>query len=714
MDFLNFEDFSIPPNQYKSRPLWFWNSSDHALSAITKEGIRNIMFYSAVDSGYAGFGILPEWLDDYMSEAYLDLYACALETAKNLHLKMCLYDENGFPSGSAGGLLAQQYPDDTIKRLDKEEKDISGPCRLELLIRTDNDTKYTGAVLLETDTNEIFDISDQFQPENSRQYSASFSVPTGNWKVMIFFIKKDGYDRVDYLDKKAVEHLLAITHEVYYQNFQKYFGAVIDSAFYDEPMLYQAKGRTWTERFNELFQERYGYSPIPLYPALWYDIGEKTAFARNALFGFRTELFSEHYIKTMNDWCNTHGIVLMGHMDQEENINPVTTCGDLMKIFQYQDIPGIDEISFYDRAIKAYKIVSSAAYNWDKPLVMTEVYGAMGEEIGIDILYKDIMNQFVRGINYVVPHAVWYNSEKGVTFPPELSFRNVKYASALPAYNDFTARVSMLLRGGKHVADIGILYPIDSLKAETRFDCGDPYSGNKPDGVDYMDLGHLLFTELHRDYTFLHPEVILQKCTVENGRLLLHNTINSEAYRILIIPGGSTVSFAVMQKIKEFYESGGNVIFTAMLPSHSSEEGHSAGVQEIIEHILRHRTKNTGYSAFLPETEHFQLNSLLKSLAIVPDVDIAQSGALSGGSFGYIHKIKFGRNIYYFANSSDQEITCSVTFRGKIINPCFWDPHTGTRTDVAYSYGEDKGTPITRVIVKLPGVRSIFLVENGY
>ena len=139
-------------------------------------------------------------------------------------------------------------------------------------------------------------------------------------------------------------------------------------------MLYQAKGRTWTERFNELFQERYGYSPIPLYPALWYDIGEKTAFARNALFGFRTELFSEHYIKTMNDWCNTHGIVLMGHMDQEENINPVTTCGDLMKIFQYQDIPGIDEISFYDRAIKAYKIVSSAAYNWDKPLVMTEVY----------------------------------------------------------------------------------------------------------------------------------------------------------------------------------------------------------------------------------------------------------------------------------------------------------------------------------------------------
>lgn len=404
------------------------------------------MEHSARESGYAGFGILPEWLDGYLSEPYFDLYRHALETAKKLGMKLCLYDENGFPSGSAGGLLAKKYPEDTMKRLDKEEKEVTGPCRAEFLIRA-KDAQYLGAVLFRPDTAEITDISDCFR-HDGRVCHASFSVPGGTYKIMAFFVRRDGYDRVDYLDRKAVEHLIGITHEAYYERFRDYFGTVIDSAFYDEPMLYQAKGRTWTGNFNSLFQKKYGYDPITLYPALWYDIGEKTAFARSALFGFRTELFSENYIKTMNEWCHAHGIALMGHMDQEENVNPVTTCGDLMKIFQHQDIPGIDEISFYDRARKAYKIVSSAAYNWDKPLVMTEVYGAMGEEIGIGVLYKDIMNQFVRGINYVVPHAVWYDSEKGVTFPPELSYRSQNYAAELPAYNNFTARTAMLLRGG--------------------------------------------------------------------------------------------------------------------------------------------------------------------------------------------------------------------------------------------------------------------------
>lgn len=29
------------------------------------------------------------------------------------------------------------------------------------------------------------------------------------------------------------------------------------------------------------------------YPALWYDVGPQTAAARNALFGFRSQLFFE-------------------------------------------------------------------------------------------------------------------------------------------------------------------------------------------------------------------------------------------------------------------------------------------------------------------------------------------------------------------------------------------------------------------------------------
>ncbi len=573
-------NFSTPLDEYKSRPLWFWNDS---LQNITKEQIREIMVNSKEQSGYFGFGILPNWIDNYMSDKYLELYEYALQTAKELGMKMCLYDENGFPSGSAGGLLPEQYPEDTLKRLDKSEGTFSGGQTADIMIPQGEYSAYMGAVAMNMSTNEIVDISD-YAVNNTR---VQYTLPDGDdeWKVMAFAtVKSDtdnlrGGERVDYLDKTAVDHLIEITHQAYYDEFPEYFGTVIDSAFYDEPMLYKAEGRTWTGKYNELFEEKYGYNPITLYPALWYDIGENTESARNTLMGFRTDLFAENYIKNMNDWCNAHGIKLTGHMDQEENVNPVSSNGDLMKVFKYQDIPGVDEILSYDRARKAYKIVSSSAYNWDKDLVMTETYGAMGENVGMTTLYKDIMNQFAKGINYVVPHAIWHNNTKNVENPPELSYRSAKYGKELSAYNDFISRTSSLLQSSRHVADIGVYYPIDTLMGAFRFDAGDPYTGGvTPSEADYMEVGDLLSATIRYDYTYLHPEVISENCTVDGDTFKLNNTVNYENYKVLILPGSKTISWEALKKIKEFYDNGGKVIATTQLPYMSSENGHNEDV----------------------------------------------------------------------------------------------------------------------------------------
>ena len=149
------QNFVTPPDEYKSRPLWFWNDR---LENITKEGIREMMVKSKEQSGYVGFVILPNWINNYMTPQYFELYEYALQTAEELGVKMCLYDENGFPSGSAGGLFAQTYPGDTIKRLDKQEKDFTGPGKCGS-IPTGEYRTYLGAVAMNMDTNEIIDIS---------------------------------------------------------------------------------------------------------------------------------------------------------------------------------------------------------------------------------------------------------------------------------------------------------------------------------------------------------------------------------------------------------------------------------------------------------------------------------------------------------------------------------------------------------------------------
>ena len=138
--------FQNPSFETKSRPLWFWNDQ---LANMSKE-----------ESGYAGVAILPNWMEGYMSDEYLELYEYALQTAEELGMKMCLYDENGFPSGRAGGLLAQQYPEDTLKRLDKTEKDVTGPSTASVPLPTGQYRSYLGAVAMNMDTKEIIDISD--------------------------------------------------------------------------------------------------------------------------------------------------------------------------------------------------------------------------------------------------------------------------------------------------------------------------------------------------------------------------------------------------------------------------------------------------------------------------------------------------------------------------------------------------------------------------
>ena len=73
--------FAEPAADEKSRPLFFWNDQ---VSSMTPETLRELMIRSFEESGYSGFGILPNWLSAYMSDEYMALYRVALETAKAL------------------------------------------------------------------------------------------------------------------------------------------------------------------------------------------------------------------------------------------------------------------------------------------------------------------------------------------------------------------------------------------------------------------------------------------------------------------------------------------------------------------------------------------------------------------------------------------------------------------------------------------------------
>ena len=254
----------------------------------------------------------------------------------------------------------------------------------------------------------------------------------------------------------------------------------------------------------------------------------------------------------------------------------------------------------------------------------------------------------------------------------------MKSARSLHSYNDWAARASLLLQGGRHVADIGVLYPVATMQAYARFDKVDgPHPGlTMPKNTDFNALSDLLTGGIRRDFTFLHPEILDGKCRINGAKLRLENKINFEDYSVIIIPSVSTIHWSNLQKIKAFYDAGGKVIATTQLPTSSAEFGHDREVQRrrlqrcspplpVNDQGYARKTNEAGGASYFVPSLNDNGSALAAALRMpcrCADVrfgpgaplftHLPQSGSRpskEGETFGmlsYIHKVKDGRNIY--------------------------------------------------------------------
>jgi hypothetical protein len=195
-------------------------------------------------------------------------------------------------------------------------------------------------------------------------------------------------------------------------------------------------------------------------------------------------------------------------------------------------------------------------------------------------------------------------------------------------------------------------------------------------------------------------------------------------------------------KIKQFYDAGGMVIATGELPTKSQEFGKDHDVQNAIadvfgvapdEPILAdvrraqdrmnfyvfwyYVKKNAagGQAIFLPVAHPWLMDYALKLVLPQRDVDIQmpiasiRTGTDYDGALTYIHKVKDGRDIYFFANSSPQAVDAKVVLRGTK-KLTIWDPHNGTQRAVEFMAGEASGQGITTVRLALAPATSLFYI----
>jgi len=346
-------------------------------------------------------------------------------------------------------------------------------------------------------------------------------------------------------------------------------------------------------------------------------------------------------------------------------------------------------------------------------------------------LYREAMDLFAKGVNMMIPHAVWYD-EKHITFEPELSHRTEPYASALPEYNKYIGRLQRVMQQGRHVSEVGVLYPIATLQAGYYFDGpAKPYEGGViPEEADYMDIGEALVLHARRDYVFLHPDVLDRNCVLDGPCLRLDNNSAHEALRVIVLPGAKVVHAGNLAVVKRFWELGGKVIATTQLPFKSAEFGKDAEVKQAIadmfgaeaaapvedfakrpDRSLRHANAAGGVACFIERPTPERVRAVLQALVPVPDLSFEGNPAVKGGNLSYIHKVLDGREVYFLANSSDTGFETAVHIRGASGFE-LWDPHTGTIAECMQTHATDTDSPVTIVPLHFPPVHSVFLVSK--
>jgi hypothetical protein len=618
---------------------------------------------------------------DYLSDEYFRRYNTALDLAAAHGMTAILYDELDYPSGYAGG-----------GRIDPQHF-------RKLIVRTKLDPVPDHVPLPEGRLLAAVGVHEKERVDLTplvTQGVLTWTPPGPGWSLQLFSLvtseaqggSQDYHAVVDYFDPAAVQQFIDVTYEAYAKHVGQHLGTTVTTTFFDDVGIYSAE-RTWAVGIAERFRERTGRDPATYYPALWDDIGPETPAARVAFFAARAELLGEGFPALVSEWASRHGLAASGHCPGQYEIQPTDMNGDPWKFYRAQPIPMIDVIYKYGFGRDGFKLTTSAADALDKPVVLAEQFTTRGSEMG----YRRSMDSFVRGVNWLVAKT---GNEIG---PP-------------PAFAEWAGRISMLLQGGRRVADLAVLYPIHSLQAFYRLEGPDnqegPVGRYAPRSADCLAVGDRLTAELHRDFTFVHPDdVVSDRFHVGDGVLVLDNPVNRQEYRVVIVPGTDVISVEALQVLRRFQESGGAVIGTTALPTRSAELGRDQEVQDLVAEIFR-------TADFVPDPWPEALQDALDRVAPDPDITFAGSPRprSGNGQLAYIHKVKEGRDIVFIANSSDDEVSTTVSIRGALQLEV-WDPYDGsTRPADAEIVATDAG-PRTEVAVRLPAVSSTVLMGSA-
>jgi len=460
----------------------------------------------------------------------------AVEQCEKLGMIVWIYDEQGYPSGAAGGLVLAENPDFEAQVLSFRRGSEPPFFLRRAYEHTHASNNYYAA----------------------RRYA-------------------------NLLDDRAVASFIRHTHEAYANRLKTHFGKTIQAFFTDEPSTMAvnlgqipepARSRVpvvdpvnpqveplptvpWCYDLPEQYRRRYGEDLMTVCRSLFEGNAPEDKRIRRQFWALIADLIAERYFGALQDWCGRHGVASSGHTLHEESpLHHVPLEGNALKVLARMDIPGLDMLTSNPRAATSRGwltagLPSSAARLTGRRRVMTEVSDFAEEQAKEGPAKLDQMRAAAGW------QAAWGVTDFTLYYRPQ-----ARPLEEYRAYNDFVGRLNAILKSATPVASVLLYYPIYDLWEEylpvaepLRLEQQSPRAQQIV--RSFWDWGRRLTTR-QIPFTLVDHEYLAKGKVHPKGAIELAGM----QYTTLIIPDMVDLPPKVRSIVQDFEQQGGQVLHT--------------------------------------------------------------------------------------------------------------------------------------------------------
>ena len=554
-----FDDiFANPPARYRDTPFWAWNCK------LDKDQLfRQIETFRQM--GMGGFHMHARTgLDTpYLGPEFMERVKDCVARAKQKQMLGCLYDEDRWPSGAAGGLVTGD-PKYRARYLH-----VQSEARQEAPdTANDNSGKFLAAY-------SIF-LDERGKLAEYRRIAGDEAVPQNRRKIYCYRMVRKGdpwfnhQAYVDTLNAAAIREFIDITYEAYFKTVGNEFGKTIPSIFTDEPQFTRKSvlkfaqaekveaDLPYTDDFPESYRETYRCDFFDTLPELLWELPEGgCSVARYRYHDHVSARFVAAFPDQIGNWCEAHHIRFSGHLLEESPLAAQTMAvGDAMRCYRSFQLPGID-ILCDRREFTTAKQAQSVSRQFGRGGMISELDGVTDWDFTFAGHKGQGDWQAALGVTVRVPHLAWASmaGEAKRDYPASIGGQS-PWWKKYPLIANHFARVGVAMTRGVPVCKVGVIHTIESFWL-LYGPLDQTATARSQAEQDFLTLPEWLIGGLI-DFDYISESLLPEQGGGTEGKKF---RVGEMAYSTVVIPPTITLRSSTLARLEAFADAGGRVLF---------------------------------------------------------------------------------------------------------------------------------------------------------